>query len=67
MASDLDVCRSAKLLVDQHGDGAPLRAAVKAERFCKAGDGEGVAVWMRVLKEAEKLLAEKLGGGAAVH
>ena len=44
MTSDRDVYRSAKLLVDHHRDGAPLRAAVKAERLRKAGDGEGVAV-----------------------
>ena len=67
MTSDLDVYRSAKLLVDQHGGGAPLRAAVSAERCRKAGDGEGAAVWLRILKAAEELLAETPVGGAALH
>ena len=67
MTSDLDVFRSAKLLVDQHGDGAPLRAAVRAERCRKAGDGEGVAVWLRILKAAEDLLAEKPASGGPLH
>ena len=67
MTSDLDIYRSAKILVAQHGEDAPLRASVQAERFRKAGDGERVAVWLRIMKAAEELLAEKLGGGAAVQ
>ena len=67
MTSDKDVFRSAKLLVAQYGDGAPLRAAVSAERFRKAGDGEGAAVWLRILKAAEDLLAEKPAGGGTLH
>ena len=31
---------------------------MKAERFRKAGDGEGVAVWLRILEAAEELLSE---------
>ena len=47
-----------------NGNGAPLRAAVRAERCRKVGDGEGAAVWLRVLKAVEELLAEKPEGGA---
>ncbi len=59
MVSDKDVYRSAKLLVDQHGDGAPLRAAVSAERCRKVGNGEGATVWLRIMKAVEKLFAEQ--------
>jgi hypothetical protein len=58
MVSDLDIYRSAKVLVDQYGDGAPLRAGIKAEKFSKAGDLEGAAVWFRILTAAEELLAK---------
>jgi hypothetical protein len=56
MVSDLDIFRSAKVLVDQYGDGAPLRAGIKAERFSKAGNLEGAAVWVRILTAVEELL-----------
>ncbi len=31
MISDLDIYRTAKLLVDQHGDMAPIHAAMNAD------------------------------------
>ena len=32
MTSDLDIYRSAKLLIDQHGEDAPIIAAMQAEQ-----------------------------------
>ena len=42
--SELDIWRSAKLLVDQHGADAPIRAAQRADKLLAAGDIEGRAV-----------------------
>ncbi len=54
--SDLDVYRSARLLVDQHGDEAPIHAATQADAMLDKGDLDGQAVWMRILNAVEELL-----------
>ncbi len=41
IASDLDILRSAKLLIDQHGEDAGLEAAMQADRQLAAGDMDG--------------------------
>ena len=35
MPSDLDIHRSAKLLIDQHGEDAPIFAAIQADKRAK--------------------------------
>ena len=49
MTSDPDFFRSAKLLIDQHGDNAHLRASERADELLEAGDIEGTMVWRRIL------------------
>ncbi len=41
MPDDLDIYRSAKLLIDQHGEDAPIFAAMQADRCIEAGDLDG--------------------------
>ena len=55
MPSEIDIYRSAKVLVDQHGDDAPIFAAQQADRCLAGGDLDGKAVWMRVIKAIEEL------------
>ena len=38
MPSDLDIYRSAKLLIDRHGEDAPISAAMQADKRAEAGD-----------------------------
>ncbi len=38
MTSNLDIYRSAKLLIKQHGDNAARHAAVQADKRAEAGD-----------------------------
>jgi len=45
---DLDIYRSANLLVKQHGEDAILEAAKRADQMLDAGDVEGLAVWKRI-------------------
>ncbi len=59
MIPDLDIYRSANLLVEQHGEDAPLEAAMRADQMLEAGDMEGFAVWKRILKAAEELLSKE--------
>ena len=55
MTSDLDICRSAKLLIDQHGEDAPTFAAQQADKCLEARNLAGKAVWMRVIGALEEL------------
>ncbi len=65
--SDLDIYRSAKLLVDQHGADAPIEAAMRVDAMLEAGDLDGRAVWRRILPAVEELLSEERPEGAGVH
>ena len=55
MTSDPDIFRAAKLLIDQHGADAGLRAAERADQLLEAGDVIGAATWRRILKAVEEL------------
>ncbi len=67
MISDLDIYRTAKLLVDKHGDEAPIHAAMKADAMLDKGDMDGKAVWLRVVKAAAELLDMEPRGPGRLH
>ncbi len=48
--AQLDIYRSAKLLIDQHGEDAPIFAAQQVDACWERGDLDGKAVWMRVIR-----------------
>jgi len=48
MTSEIDVYRSAKLLIDQHGDAAAIEAAVKADAMLDREAPDVAAVWRRM-------------------
>ncbi len=50
MVSQIDIYRSANELIKQHGDDARIFAAMQADKRAEAGDLEGRAVWLRVIK-----------------
>jgi hypothetical protein len=52
---DPDIFRAATLLIDQHGEEAPLRAARRADELLKDGDVDGSAVWGRILTAVKEL------------
>ena len=55
MTSELDIWHSAKLLVDQHGTDAPIRAAQQADALLAAGYIEGRGLWLRILAAVKEL------------
>jgi hypothetical protein len=67
MNSDLDVYRSAKLLIDQHGDEAAIHAAMRTDELLDAGDLDGVAVWRRIIRAIEELQRKEPREGEAVN
>ena len=48
MIPDLDIYRSANILVKQHGEDAPIHAAMQADAMLDKGDLHGYAVWKRI-------------------
>ncbi len=50
MTSDIDIYRSADELIKQFGDAADIEAAMRADERLAAGDMEGEAVWLSILK-----------------
>ena len=64
MVSDPDIFRAAKLLIDQHGEEALLRAAERADLLLEDGDTEGAAIWRRILAAIEELMRGRREGEA---
>ena len=67
MTSDLDIYRSANELIKQYGDAADIEAAMRADECLTAGDMEGEAVWLRIVRAVEELLSEERPDDAEVH
>jgi len=67
MTSILDIHRSAKLLIDQHGDEAPVHAAMRADEQHKKGDMAGRATWRRILRAIDELHGTAPGAGERVQ
>ena len=67
MTSDLDIYRSANVLVKQHGQDAPIEAAMRADAMLDNGDLDGYAVWKRVIKAVEELMSKKRPDGTTVQ
>ncbi len=55
MVDDLGIYRSAKLLIDQHGEDASLEAAMRADAMLEKGDLDGKQAWVRIMKAVEEL------------
>jgi hypothetical protein len=63
----MDIWRAAKLLVDQHGADAPIKAAQRADKLLAAGDMKGRAVLLGILKAVEELVRRKPKEGEWVN
>ena len=62
MVDDLDIYRSANLLIDKHGEDAPIFAAQQADKCLEAGDLDGKGTWMRVIGAIKELLDQQPPG-----
>ncbi len=67
MIPNLDIYRSANLLVKQHGNDAPIQAAMRADAMLAKGEKEGYTFWKRVEKAIEELRSSDPGPGADIH
>ena len=55
MTSDLDIFRSAAVLVREHGQNASPEAAQRADAMLEKGDMDGAAVWKRIGEAVEEI------------
>ena len=67
MIPDLDIYRSAQALIEQHGEDAPIHAAMRADAMLDKGDLDGYAVWKRILRAVGELQGTAPKPGEAVH
>ncbi len=68
MPDEIDIYRSAKLLIDQLGEAAPIFAAQQADACWERGDLDGKAVWVGVIRAIEELQDRRPpAGGHPVH
>ncbi len=67
MVSEIDIYRSAKLLVDQHGEDAGLEAAMRADAMLEKGAIAGKRVWVRIMKAIDELQRTEPGPGERAH
>ncbi len=65
--SDLDILRSARLLIDQHGEDAGLEAAMLADAMLQKGAMAGAATWRRIVKAVEELQRQERRPGERAH
>jgi triphosphoribosyl-dephospho-CoA synthetase len=67
MTSDLDIRRSAWLIIKRYGADAAAFAAVRADALIAEGDLEGAAIWKSIHKAIEELQADKPEPGEKVN
>lgn len=67
MTSSLDIYRAANELIEQRGEDASIHASMRADKLMETGDMESAAVWKRIVKAIEELLAKERPEGEKVH
>ncbi len=67
MTSDLDIYRTASVLIREHGEEADLVAAMRADSFLDDGDIDGSAIWKRVLKAIKDIQRQEPREGEKVN
>jgi hypothetical protein len=64
VTSDLDIYRAANVLVREHGNEAPIHAAMRHDELLEAGDMDGCAVWKRIIAAVKELIAREPSDGS---
>ncbi len=67
MTSDLDIYRTASVLIREHGAEADLEAAQRADALLERGAIDGQRVWKRVLRAIKEIQRQEPREGEAVN
>ena len=63
MTSDLDILRTARMLINEHGEEASIEAAIRFDELLAKGDLEGRATWRRIYKAVKEMLDRSVPPG----
>ncbi len=61
MTSDLDIYRTASVLIREHGEDATLEAAQRADAMLEKGSVDGQRTWKRVLAAVKETQRQERG------
>ena len=67
MTPDLDIYRTADVLLRQHGQDAPIHAAMRADELLAACDPDGCAAFKRIVEATKELLRTAPETGGELH
>ena len=67
MISDIDIYRSARVVVQTHDKDATIEAAMRADKWLEKGDLGGGPVWRHILKPVEELQRTERVAGERPH
>jgi hypothetical protein len=67
MVSDLDIYRSAAVLVERYGAGAEAKAKARAESWTRQGAAVGAETWWRILAAVKELQTRERPKGTTEH
>ncbi len=67
MIHDLDIYRSANVLVREHGEAAAIEVAMRADAMLEKGDLDRYAVWKRIVRAVEEVQRAKPTSGELTH
>ncbi len=55
MIPDIDIYRTAQVMIRRYGDTATIEAAAHADEFLDKGDLDGQRTWLRILRAIDTL------------
>lgn len=55
MISEIDIRRTARIMIRRYGDTADLEACMRADELGGKGDRAGMRVWLRILSAIDAL------------
>jgi len=64
---NLDIHRTASIIIGEHGDDALLYAAMRHDELLEKGDVDGAIVWGRIVRVVREILAEVVPEGETIH
>ena len=67
MIPDLDIHRSAWLMIRRYGDDAEAQAAMRGDELLDRGDLDSMLVWHAIISAIRRLQTMAPDGGEALH
>ena len=61
MIPDLDIWRTAAIMIKHYGDTADIEATARADEYLAKGELDGQRVWIRIAKAIDELRTVKPG------